>query len=380
MMERTVDGTWGTKRAMRRISGTGARARAVAGCALLVLLGLGAACGSEPAEHQWGEGGTLVESFLHYDSDDMHPARVCQSFEAMDAEGLVTGGLRPAAIFDLDNTVWSGQAIDPFLAALIELDLVPPRSNHVLRGVLRGVEGVEAQVLESNSASDNARLLLEHSRDSDLPEAARIDRKNQFYAVAAMMAGLRPEQASRAARHFLLEGTSFYPPWTGQIFASEDGCGMTEIMATLREQGLDIYLVSAGLAPIIEAAGEFLGVPASHRRGSPLEVSEGVYTGQVESLYSAKQSVVRGLLGGPALLGFGDSAASDFEFMADVAGPVFMINPNAEFLAKENEQAKGRFVALRYSDTEYSLGSRGTPAQAVSEQGGGGEKPGAPGS
>ncbi len=379
-MKKTVDGAWGTKRAMRRIFGTGGRARAVAGGAVVFFLGLGAACGNEPAKHPWGEGGTLVENFLHYNSDDMHPARVCQSFEAMDTEVLATRGLRPAAIFDLDNTVWSGQAIDPFLAALIELDLVPPRSNPMLRGVLRGVEGVDAAALESNSASENARLLLEHSRDSDLPEAARVDRKNQFYAVAAMMAGLRPEQASRAARHFLLEGTSFYPPWTGQIFASEDGCGMTEIMAVLREQGLDIYLVSAGLEPIVEAAGEFLGVPASHRRGSPLEVSEGVYTGEVESLYSSKQSVVRGLLGGPALLGFGDSAASDFEFMADVAGPVFMVNPNAEFLAKENEHAEGRFVALRYSDTQQSLGSRGTPAQAVSEQGGEGQEPGAPGS
>ena len=378
-MARTVDGAWGTKRAMRRISGTEARAGAVAGSVVLFLLGLCAACGSEPAEPQWGEGGTLVEDFLHYDRDDMHPSRVCESFEAMDAEVLVTRGLRPAAIFDLDNTLWSGQAIDPFLAALIELDLVPPRSNHVLRGVLRGVEGVDAELVESNPASENARLLLEHSRSGDLAEAARIDRKNQFYAVAAMMAGLRPEQANRAARHFLHEGTSFYPPWTGQIFASEGGCGMREIMTTLREQGVDIYLVSAGLEPIVEAAGDFLGVSASHRRGSPMEVREGLYTGQVESLYSSKQSVVRELLGGAALLGFGDSAASDFEFMADVAGPVFMINPNAEFLAKENEHAEGRFVALRYSDTEQSLESAGASPRPVPGQGGEREESGAPG-
>ena len=375
-----MDGVWGTKRAMGRISRTGGRARAVAGSAVAFLLGLCAACGSEPEEPQWGEGGALVENFLHYDRDDMKPARVCQSLGAMDSEALAADGLRPSAIFDLDNTLWSGQAIDPFLAALIELDMIPPRSNPVLRGILRGVEGVDAEALEANPASKNARLLLEHSRDSDLPATARVDRKNQFYAVAAVMAGLSPEQANRAARHFLHEGTSLYPPWTGQVFASEDGCGMTEIMATLRERGVDIYLVSAGLDPIVAASGDFLGVPASHRRGSPMEVREGVYTGQVESLYSAKQSVVRELLGGPALLGFGDSAASDFEFMADVAGPVFMINPNAEFLAKENEHAEGRFVALRYSDTVRSLESRGVSALPVPKQNRDGEESGAPGS
>ena len=55
---------WGTKRAMGRISGTGGRARAVPGSAVAFLLGLSAACGSEPEEPQWGEGGTLVENFL----------------------------------------------------------------------------------------------------------------------------------------------------------------------------------------------------------------------------------------------------------------------------------------------------------------------------
>ena len=194
-------------------------------------------------------------------------------------------------------------------------------------------------------------------------------------SLAAMMAGLRPEEAARAARHFLTQGTSFYPPWIGEIYSSQDGCGMTEIMAKLRERGVDVYLVSAGLEPIVEAAGEYLGVPTSHRRGSPMEVQEGVYTGEVESLYAAKQSVVRTLLGGPALLGFGDSAASDFEFMVDVAGPVFMINPTAEFLAKENEHAGGRFVALRYSDTENSLES----GKAAPAPGGTGRESGAPG-
>ena len=374
-----MDGAWGTKRAMGRISRTGGWARAVAGSAVAFLLGLITACGSEPEEPQWGEGGALVENFLHYDRDGMQPVRVCQSLDAMDSEALVTDSFRPAAIFDLDNTLWSGQAIDPFLAALIELDLIPPRANPVLRGVLRGIEGVDAEAVESNRVSENARLLLEHSRDSDLPEAERVDRKNQFYAVAAVMAGLSPEQANRAGHHFLHEGTSLYPPWKGQIFASEDGCGMTEIMATLRARGVDIYLVSAGLEPIVAASGDFLGVPASHRRGSPMEVREGVYTGQVESLYAAKQSVVRELLGGPALLGFGDSAASDFEFMADVAGPVFMINPNAEFLAKENEHAEGRFVALRYSDTVGSLEARGVSALPVLKQGRDAEESGAPG-
>ena len=56
-----MDGAWGTKRAMGRISRTGGWARAVAGSAVAFLLGLCAACGSEPEEPQWGGGGALVE-------------------------------------------------------------------------------------------------------------------------------------------------------------------------------------------------------------------------------------------------------------------------------------------------------------------------------
>ena len=108
--------------------------------AALVLCG---ACGSESEEAQWGEGGVLAENFLHYDRDDMAPARVCESLAAMDSESLATKGRRPAAIFDLDNTLWSGEAIDPFFAALIELEMIPARSNPVLKGVLRRLQGVD---------------------------------------------------------------------------------------------------------------------------------------------------------------------------------------------------------------------------------------------
>lgn len=325
---------------------------------LAVLLACGA-CGSQPGEPGFELGGSHVDHFLHYDRGEMSPRQVCESLKAMDPEWLASEGLHPAAIFDLDNTVWAGQAIDPLLASLIELELIPASSNPILKGVLRGVDGVDLEAVESNSVSENAVLFLERSGSSNLPKKERIGRKDQFYGVAAIMAGMSPDEANRAATHFFYVGTSRYPAWESQIFSSEDGCGMTEIMAELRKKSVDVYLVSASLEPIVKVAGNFLGVDASRRRGSAMRVENGVYTGEVESLYSVKGAAVREWLGRPAILAFGDSAASDFQFMADVAGPVFMINPSDEFLAKEEEHVGGRFVTLRFSDTVQSLDSEG---------------------
>jgi len=328
---------------------------------------LSGACDRQSDPPVWDEGGAVTESFLHYDPDDMEPAHVCESIEAMGPELLDAEGLHPAAIFDLDNTVWSGQAIDPFLAALIELELISEDSNPSMQRILEDLDGVNPRTVEANSALENARLFLERSSDDDLPDAARVVRKDQFYGVAEIMAGLTPVEAQRAARHFFHVGTSDYPAWKTQFFASEDGCGMKEIIAKLRAREVDIYLVSASLDPIVSVTGDFLGVRETHRKGSPMEIEDGVYTGRVESLYAVKGPTVREWLGGPAILGFGDSAASDFDFMADVAGPVFMINPGEDFLAKESEHAEGRFVALRYSDTLHSLDSKNTPDAAESE-------------
>ena len=139
------------------------------------------------------------------------------------------------------------------------------------------------------------------------------------------------------------------------IFASADGCGMSDIIDALKAKGVEVYIISASLEPIVDVAGDFFGVDEAHREGSRLDVENGVYTGKVESLFGMKAPVVRAWLGSPALLAFGDSVASDFGFMDEVAGPVFMVNPDEAFLAHDAQHAGGRFVALNFTDTLQSL-------------------------
>jgi phosphoserine phosphatase len=299
----------------------------------------------------------LAERFPHYDSGIMEPSTVCGLIDMLNADMLAFEGLKPAAVFDLDDTVWEGQIIDPLLAALIELEAIPDTSNPALIRSLVQV-GIEQDALRDNSVSDNAKIVLERTLASDLPKAARISRKEQFSLVAEMMAGLAPSEARGVVETVFENGSKQYGPWKDQFFASEDGCGMREIIAKLKAKGVEVYLLSASLQPIVDVAGNLLGVDSAHRRGSPMEVEGGVYTGRVESLYTVKAPVMRAWIGGPALLAFGDSVHSDYGFMADVAGPVFMVNPDAAFLAKDAEHAGGRFVALHFSDNVGSLAAK----------------------
>ena len=133
---------------------------------------------------------------------------------------------------------------------------------------------------------------------------------------------------------------------------------MQELLGKLKAAGLDIYFISASLDVIVEAAGVYLGVDAAHRRGSPMELKGGLYTGRVESIYTLKAPVVRAWLEGPALLAFGDSARSDFQFMAEAAGAAFMINPDDKFLSKDTEQVGGRFVSVSFTNTVNSLAAK----------------------
>lgn len=302
----------------------------------------------------WERGGSHAHRFPGYHRERMTPAAVCAGIDALDVERLRAEGLHSAAVFDLDNTVWSGQAVDPFLAALIEQGRIPESANPGLQSLLLALPDIDAEAVRANDALANAKLL--HERSTEAGDLAPVNRRDQFYAVAALLEGLSPEEARAAANHAFLVGTAAYPPWKTKFHASEDGCGMREILAKLKERGMEIYIVSSSLDVLVNVAGEHLGIDADHRRGSALEIRDGRYTGNVESLYAQKAETVREWLDRPAFLGFGDSAESDFPFLHEVAGPVFMVNPDAAFRDRDIEDADGRFVILDFGETLHSLG------------------------
>jgi phosphoserine phosphatase len=214
------------------------------------------------------------------------------------------------------------------------------------------VAGIDAQAIQKNSIQDNAALVLKHATDSSLPKAQRLNRKDGFYLVAAMLAGVSKQDAYRIADRSMTQGSSGYPPLQGKFYDDPSGCSMRRIVGQLRSSGFEVYFISAGLDVLVDVAGDMLGIGPEQRIGSILEVKDEHYTGKVDSTYMLKGTVVREWLGGPAYLAFGDSVNSDFPFMLDAAGPAFMINPDDRFKKKDQDKANGRFVEVRYERVE----------------------------
>ncbi|MBI3180423.1 MAG: haloacid dehalogenase-like hydrolase, partial [Deltaproteobacteria bacterium] len=204
-------------------------------------------------------GGVLVEHVPGYHADAMEPAQVCAAVEQVDATPYREAGVQaPAVMFDLDSTLWPGNVMDPFLAVLVEERLPRPEANTKLAAFLKTVPGIDAAQVEGNDVVANARLLLERSTDAKLPAEHKISTKDAFYNIVALLAGMRVEDAEKAARRVYEGGSSFYPPWRTHLFADRDGCSMRRIIETLKRRGMRVVLLSAGLDVLSWAAADAL--------------------------------------------------------------------------------------------------------------------------
>jgi phosphoserine phosphatase len=296
--------------------------------------------------------GLLTSQFPGYSADSMTPKAVCDAIQLLDTKAIRAEGFALTAVFDLDETLWDGHGIDYFLSALVESKKVTEQAHPAIIEALLKVEGVNADLVRNNSIQDNAALVLKHATDGSLPKAQRLNRKDGFYLVAAMLAGMSKQDAYKIAQRSMTQGSSAFPPLQGKFYDDPSGCSMRKIVAQLRSSGFDVYFISAGLDVLVEVAGDMLGVGPENRIGSLLEAKNETYTGKVDSTYMLKGTIVREWLGAPAYLAFGDSVNSDFPFMLDASGPAFMINPDERFKKKDLEKANGRFVELRFSKVE----------------------------
>lgn len=296
--------------------------------------------------------GILTSHFPGYSAESMPPKAICEAIQLLDTKAIRAKGLALTAVFDLDETLWDGHGIDYFLSALVESKMVTKQAQPAMVAALLKVEGVDAQAIKKNAVQDNAALVLKHATDTSLPKAQRLNRKDGFYLVAAMLAGISKQDAYKIAERSMTQGSSGYPPLQGKFYDDPSGCSMRRIVGQLRSSGFEVYFISAGLDVLVDVAGDMLGIGPEQRIGSILEVKDAHYTGNVESTYMLKGTVVREWLGGPAYLAFGDSVNSDFPFMLDAAGPAFMINPDDRFKKKDQDIANGRFVEVRYEKVE----------------------------
>lgn len=275
------------------------------------------------------------------------PGSLCEMLTTLDAATFDAARLERVALFDLDKTIWKGSIIDPFLSVLIDDALVKPVANERLKKFLSAVPGIDPSVVAANDAVANARILKKHTTDSNLPPEQRISAKDGFFETVALVNGLSRSEATAAARKAIDQGALDTPSMRSLIFDAE-GCNSAKLIEQLQTAGFEVYLLSATLDFLAFAAADALGIPADKTIGSPLQVVDGKYTGEVVlSTYGIKGTIVRAWLPSPPFIVFGDSASSDVPMMLESFGAAFMVNPGESMLKKDAE-AGGRFLALEY--------------------------------
>ncbi|MEO1484031.1 MAG: HAD family hydrolase [Myxococcota bacterium] len=276
------------------------------------------------------------------------PASLCEMLSTLDASTFDAAKLERVAVFDLDKTIWKGSIIDPFLSVLIDDALITPVANERLAKFLMTVPGLDPDLVAANDAAANARLLKKHTTDPSLPPEQRISAKDGFFETVALVNGLTRSEATAAARKAIDKGALDTPGMRSLIFDA-GGCNSAKLIEQLQTAGFEVYLLSATLDFLAFAAAEALGIPADKTIGSPLEVIDGKYTGNVVlSTYGMKGSIVRAWLPSPPFIVFGDSASSDVPMMRESFGASFMVNPGERMLKKDAELAGGRFLAVDY--------------------------------
>jgi phosphoserine phosphatase len=301
-------------------------------------------------------GGVLLAQVPRYDANAMEPAAVCRMIDEIDVDAFSRAGLPVAALLDLDSTVWQGNVMDPFLAALAQSGYLQEDANPALRDYLTTLAGTDPSAINAAPVHANAQLLLERWTQPEVPDELRPSAKDMFYNIVRLMRGMTEEQATEVARAVFDTGASPFRPWLQRAFADNDGCHMRAIIDKMQARGIQVYLLSATLDVLAYASGRALGVPRERVVGSILEVRDGRYTGEVrDSAYYTKGAIARQWLPVPPLLVFGDSPHSDFSMLLEAAGASFMVNPRPELTARDEAEAGSRFVALWFDGTEAEL-------------------------
>jgi len=146
--------------------------------------------------------------------------------------------LSPAvAVFDCDGTLWSGDAGSSFMNWTIDVGLVSREATDWIDGRYRGY------------------------KRGEVSEVAICGEMVQLYQ------GLREEEMRRAAKKFF---ASHVEP---NIFPE-----MLELVAELRQRGVDIWSVSSTCDWVIEEGVQRFGIPANRVLAACVTVREGLVT------------------------------------------------------------------------------------------------------
>ena len=127
---------------------------------------------------------------------------------------------------------------------------------------LSKIPGMDSAALSQLDVNQIAALVLKHTTDSSLPKEQKLNRKDGFYLVSAMLKGMTPQEAYSVAETAMTQGSNQWGPLEAEFYDDPSGRSMRRIIGQLRSAGFEIYFISAGIDVLVKVAG-ILGVSRS---------------------------------------------------------------------------------------------------------------------
>ena len=203
-----------------------------------------------------------------------------RQFWAQDLKGKV-------AVFDADRTLWKDDVGEAFLKWLIKHEKL-----------VNLPEGLDPYA--------HYEALCAQDKMVGYPYAAQL------------MAGLSEAEVRR------LSATFFAEHFRQNVYPAQQ-----VLIQKLQEAGVDVWIVSASNQWLIEAAANYLGVPASRVVGIRLEVKDARLTEQIIqpiTFRAGKVAAIKKYIGQQPVLVAGDSM-TDYEMLQYASGLRILINP-----------------------------------------------------
>ena len=265
-------------------------------------------------------------------------------------------GNAPLAVFDLDQTCIKGDIGYAFFYTMIENILFKHRFKPFRQTFLEYNVGGHAEkllIFLDEARGDNAAL----DRDDfillfyDLHSAIRdeLGDRDLFRWMAGLLLGWGSddvrEEAGRLLRRALIEPLSIkilaadaYRQWevpTGIRVYRE----INQLISVLQEYGFDVWIISATSQPIVEAAGEFLGVPPGKCIGVRFVVKDGVLVSlaQTVTYREGKVEAIKELIGKKPVFVAGDSY-TDWEMLAYCDGVSLLLDRGKQDLVEYGKE------------------------------------------
>lgn len=229
----------------------------------------------------------------------------------------------PLAVFDLDQTCIKGDVGYSFFHHMVENVLLKyrfgPFRKFFMEYDLHGYAGLALEKLDASRgrAADRSELAF---LIYDIYGAIRDEMGDgeSFNWMAGLLLGWRHEEVREATRRLLLK--EFVTPMGEKVLAKSGErkwvvpvgirvfSEIKNLIGVLAGSGFDVWIISATSQPIVEAAGQFLGVGPERCIGVRHKTEGEVYAalGDNVTYRNGKVEAIRNLIGKKPVFAVGD--------------------------------------------------------------------------